>query len=861
MKRRITLFSLQNRNHQLLQPLFFISLLLLFSLQAKAQSGRMTIQGVITSASDNLPLIGVNVVEKGTTNGTITDFDGNFELTVSPGVTLTASYIGYLEEEVKVIQGNTFYQVVMKENSLALDEVVVVGYGVQKKKLVTGATVQVKGDDIRKLNTVSPLSALQSQIPGVNIVKKSGQPGEGFKVNIRGIGTIGNSQPLYIVDGVARGDIDYLNPADIESLDVLKDAASAAIYGSRAANGVVLVTTKQGKAGKASIEYDGYFGVQNPYKMTPVLNAQEYVIIMNEAKVNSGLPLNDYASLLAPGDWERIQNGTWQGTNWLEEIRKKNAPVQSHSLNMSGGTEQSVYSIGLSYTSQEGIFGKPVTPEYTRYTARVNTEHTLYKVKDLNVIQFGENLSYTYAEKNGIAIGDGYWNDINSALRTTPFLPLWARDADGNDIPGQYHYVIPWNTQMPNPVGVMDYGRGQNASKNHNIYGNFYFVIQPIKDLKFRSNFGFNASAWSYRAYKPEFDLGPVDMNPEDEIRQNSGNGLGWTFENTLSYTFKINTDHTFDALIGTSAERWGLGESVSGKNVNSVFGDFNHAFLDNTALLDIAKMELGGKLGDRGGILSYFGRINYNYQEKYMGTVVFRADGSSNFAKGNRWGYFPSVSAGWVMSNEEFMETTREWMDFLKLRASWGQNGNQSIDAFQYLATISFKDSEYFIGAKDNKVVGAYPDILPNPDVTWETSEQIDLGIDARFLNSRLSLAFDWYKKTTRDWLVPAPILASYGTGAPYINGGDIVNKGIELSLNWNDRVEDFTYSVTANLSHNKNEITRIANNEGIIRSEVNLNYGEEGFPRAQVGYPISYFWGYKNRWYFPESRRDPKL
>lgn len=368
MKRRITLFSLQNRNHQLLQPLFFISLLLLFSLQAKAQSGRMTIQGIITSASDNLPLIGVNVVEKGTTNGTITDFDGNFELTVSPGVTLTASYIGYLEEEVKVIQGNTFYHVMMKENSLALDEVVVVGYGVQKKKLVTGATVQVKGDDIQKLNTVSPLSALQSQTPGVNIVKKSGQLGEGFKVNIREIGTIGNSQPLYIVDGVARGDIDYLNPADIESLDVLKDAASAAIYGSRAANGVVLVTTKQGKAGKASIEYDGYFGVQNPYRMTPVLNAQEYAIIMDEAKVNSGLPLNDYASLLAPGDWERIQNGSWQGTNWLEEIRKKNAPVQSHSLNISGGTEQSVYSIGLSYTSQEGILenrlrrSTPVTP-------------------------------------------------------------------------------------------------------------------------------------------------------------------------------------------------------------------------------------------------------------------------------------------------------------------------------------------------------------------------------------------------------------------------------------------------------------------------------------------------------------------
>jgi len=813
-----------------------------------AQTGQMKIDGVVLSATDNYPLIGVNIVEKGTTNGTVTDIDGNFEITVPTTAVLIVSYIGYSEQEVKVIPGNTRYSILLKEDSQALEEVIVVGYGVQKKKLVTGATVQVKGDDIQKMNTVSPLSALQSQTPGVNIMKKSGQPGDGFKVNIRGIGTIGNSQPLYIVDGVSRDNIDYLNPADIESLDVLKDAASAAIYGSRAANGVVLVTTKQGKAGKASIQYDGYFGIQNPYKVAPMLNAQEYAMIMNEAQVNSGLQPYNFADYLAPEDWDRIQNGTWKGTNWLEEMRNKNAPIQSHSLNMIGGTEQSTYSVGLSYTDQEGIYGKPVEPQYSRYTVRINTEHTLFKLKNLEVIKFGENLSYSFSEKNGIGTGNAFWNDIGNALRTSPFLPMWARDTNGNDIKGEYHYAIPWNNRQPSPVGVMHYQRGQNISKNHNLYGNFFFVIQPIKDLKFRTSFGLNTSAYTYRSYEPEYKLGPETFNLEDNIYQSSGVGLGWTFENTLSYTFKINQDHNFDAVIGISAERWGLGDNLNGRNRNSIFNDFKYAYLDNAKVVDASKTSLGGSPWGKGGLMSYFGRINYNYKEKYMATVVLRADGSSNFAKGNRWGYFPSVSGGWVMTNEDFMESTQGWMDFFKLRASWGQNGNQSIDPFQYLATISFYDANYFIGTdKTIRYIGAYPDILPNPDVTWETSEQIDVGFDARFLNSRLGFAFDWYKKTTKDWLVAAPILASYGTGAPFINGGDIVNKGIELGLNWNDNISDFTYSINANLSYNKNEVTRIDNNEGIIRSDVKLSSGTASFPRAEVGFPLGYFWGYK--------------
>ena len=283
-------------------------------------------------------------------------------------------------------------KIALEEDSEMLDEVVVVGYGVQKKKLVTGATVQVKGDNIAKLNTVNALGALQSQTPGVNITQSSGMPGEGFKVTIRGLGTTGSASPLYIIDGMPGGDINNLNPTDIESIDVLKDAASAAIYGSRAANGVILVTTKQGHTGKAEISYDGYYGVQNVYRMPDVLNAQEFAMIMSEARMMDGLPDYDYASLVP--DWEAIKNGTWKGTNWLDESRNENAPIQNHALNITGGTEQSVYSIGLAYTDQEGILGAPSQPEYTRYTARINSEHTLYRKGKLDIIKVGENLTY-----------------------------------------------------------------------------------------------------------------------------------------------------------------------------------------------------------------------------------------------------------------------------------------------------------------------------------------------------------------------------------------------------------------------------------------------------------------------------------
>lgn len=827
------------RQQRFVQFVFMMFVALSISMQVTAQNNRR-IKGSVISGTDGMPLIGVNVVQKGTTNGTVTDLDGNFELTAPENCLLEVSYIGYMNQQIKIQSGKTDYQIVLKEDSQALDEVVVVGYGVQKKKLVTGATVQVKGDDIQRLNTVSALGALQSQTPGVNITQTSGMPGEGFKVTIRGLGTTGSSAPLYIIDGVTGGDINNLNPADIESIDVLKDAASAAIYGSRAANGVILVTTKQGRVGKATISYDGYIGFQNVYKMAPLLNAQEYSTIMNESRMNDGLPAYDFAALVP--DWDKIQSGKWNGTNWQEEIRNKNALTQNHALNITGGTEQSIYSAGISYTTQDGILGKPVAPKYDRYTFRLNTEHTLFKRNNLDIIKFGENLIFTYKENSGIGIGNIHWNDIHSMMVASPFLPM-------NDENGDYHYSIPWNVYEANPVAVMEYGRGQNITKNKNLRANAYLEIQPIKGLKFRSNFGLNSYTSSYRSFTPEYDLSMNTFNKENKVSQNLSTGTDWTWENTLNYSFNVAKQHNIDVLVGQSVEKRGMGEEMNGSNVNSIFSDLYHAYLDNTTIITPGKTTLGGSPLRKLGIVSVFGRVNYNYKETYLATIVMRADASSNFAKGNRWGYFPSVSAGWVLSNEAFMESTKNWLDFLKVRASWGQNGNADIDPFQYLATISFSNSQYFFGSnKDIPVSGAYPDILPNKDVTWETSEQLDLGVDARLLNGRMGISFDWYNKATKDWLVQAPILDTYGANAPFVNGGDVRNRGFEIALNWNDQVGDFTYGANLNISRNKNEVTKIANTEGIIHGDPYvLSNGAPEMYRAQVGYPIGYFYGYK--------------
>jgi len=691
---------------------------------------------------------------------------------------------------------------------------------------------------------------LQGQTPGVTIIQSSGMPGSEFKVNIRGVGTIEKSDPLYVIDGIPGGDINTLNPSDIESIDVLKDAASAAIYGARAANGVILVTTRQGKTGKVQLSYDGYYGFQNVAKKPKLLNANQYMEIINEARSNSGVALYDFAKEI-PVQYPLIKNGSWNGTNWLDEAENKNAPLQNHAINLMGGSEQSKFTVGLSYSNQEGTLGEPVPLKSDRYTLRVNSDHVLLKSKGLDIIRIGENLSYTFREKTGIGIGDYYSNDLHNFLITSPLLPAYNNNGDfylhADKVADQ------WNLDgaAANPLAIMVYNRGNNIRKNYSLAANGYVEIQPIKNLKYKTVFGYNMTSESYRTYTPNAQISStVEVN--DRVRQSMNSGHKWSWENTLSYAHTFNEVHNLDAVIGMSAEKWGMGENIDVTNGDILFpGEFDYAWLSNAPAITSGVTTVSGSPRGEGSLLSFFGRVNYNYMERYMLTVIMRGDGSSTFMSGNRWGFFPSVSAGWVLTSEPFMSSVQNWMDFFKLRGSWGQNGNQDVTTFQYLATILFNNnSSYFFGNdKTTRYAGGYADVLPNPDITWETSEQLDFGFDARFLNSRLGLSFDWYSKKTKDWLVQAPVLLSYGTGAPFINGGDVENKGVEIGLNWNDRInKDFRYGVNFNISYNKNEVTRIANSEGIIHGNENalFNGSKEAY-RVEVGYPISYFYGFK--------------
>jgi len=823
----------------------------------KSMLQQQRVTGTVTDASNGEPLAGVYVRIEGTNAGTITDAEGNYSVEV-PGqdAVLLFSFIGYNTENITVAE-KTQINVTMIPDISELEEVVVVGYGVQKKKLSTGATSQLKGDDLSRLNTTQTLTSVQGQVPGLQISKNSGQPGANFKINIRGLGTNLDSSPLYVVDGIPTSSIDFLSSSDIESLDVLKDAASAAIYGARAANGVILITTKQGKAGKPTITFDSFYGWQNLYKKLDLLNAQEYAMIVNEAWVTAGNnslydPTNPDGFAQTVPDWDKIENGTWKGTDWLEETRVKNALTQNHSLNITGGTEQSVYSVGLSYNQQQGILGKPVESNYQRVTFRVNSDHTLLKKNGLTILKVGENINFSASKNNVLPTGMAYYNFLTRFIQMHPFLPVY--DDDGN-----YHFAIPWSTSdvHVNPIGYTDYSFGQNVIKSQKIIGSLYADIQLLNGLIWRNSFGIDNGLSNYRSFIPEFYLSTAanGQNPYSKVVQSMSSSMGWIYESTLSYNFKIKEKHNINVLAGTSFQRTGLGEGLTGQNGYSNFNDLDHAYLDNTPVVDPSYTSLNGFPEGKGGIASVFGRLNYNFNETYLFTAVMRADGSSNFAEDNRWGYFPSFSAGWVMSNEQFMQSSRSWLDFLKLRASWGQNGNQNIGAFAYMSTITFSGtgaSYFYSSDKGDRTLGAYPLKVANPDLKWETSEQINLGLDSRFFGGRLGLSLDLYRKTTKDWLVDAPALDSYGTGAPTINGGDVRNQGIELSLSWNDNKGDFKYGFSGNISYNQNEVTEVANREGFIESS---STGFGGLQRAMVGYPFGVFWGRKTDGIFQDE------
>ena len=802
-----------------------------------------TVKGTVISGSDNEPLIGASVMVQGTKTGAVTDLDGNFTIEAKNGQTLEVSYLGFITQKIKVT-GSTI-NVTLNEDKQSLDEVVVVGYGVQKKKLVTGATVQLKGDDIAKLNTTNPLSAMQGQTPGVNIVSTSGQPGAAMSVTIRGLGTVGNSQPLYLIDGVG-GDITTLNPADIESIDVLKDAASAAIYGAQAANGVVLVTTKSGKEGSSKITYDGYVGWQTLGRKFEMLNSNQYMQIMDEARLNSGMSPIDWTSLNSIRD----VNGNVYNTDWIDQAVDNGALTTSHSLAFTGGSKTSTYSISGGYTGQDGLIGGSDVSYYKRYNLRANSEHKMYN----GLITIGEHIGFVYKDSRGMNTGSIWNNNLRGAFSTSPLVPVY--DAAGN-----YYSTIDsdWNPNDGNPYGTMMMNR-YNQSKNTSVDANVYLQIEPIKNLKFKTVFGLNYGGSNYRSYSPIYKFTPQSGNGVTSVNQSHGNGTSLVWTNTLTYDFDIK-DHHISALVGSETSKYDGSSTTSyGLNLTAGFDDWEHAYVANTEMSNENRKVGGGPYDSTRG-QSFFARLGWSWKDRYMVNATMRADGSSKFAKGHRWGYFPSVSAGWTLTEEKFMKSTASWLDFLKLRLSWGQVGNANIKCYQYLAPVTTSNTNYNFGTDGGTTgwsTGAYTSRLANENVKWETSEQYNVGLDARFLRQRLSLTFDAYIKNTKDWLVQAPVLATAGTAGPIINGGDVKNKGIELGLSWNDQIgKDFIYSVGANFAYNHNEVGAIPTKDGIIHGQENQIYSNaEEFYRAENGHAIGYFLGYKTAGIFQNQQ-----
>ncbi len=830
-----------------------------------------TVSGTVVD-DQNQPLPGVAVMVPGTTRGTVTDFDGNYSISLEDeDAELSFSFIGY-ENQTIAIGSQSVINASMASDAIGLDEVVAVGYGTQKKKLVTGATVQVKGDEIAKLSTSNALTAMQASTPGVQITQASAQPGKGFKVNIRGVGTMGTSSPLLVIDGISSGTADDglngLNPNEIESIDVLKDAASCAIYGVAAANGVILVTTKQGKAGKMQVSYDAYVGVSNPAKRPATLNAQEYMKIVNESNFNTYGTATDWSKLVSDEVYQKLMDG-WEGTDWFEEYRNENAVQQNHSLNITGGNDRSKFSLSLGFTQNDGTMGADNASDYRRYTGRINSEHVIIKAKKgFDAFTIGENLSYWFHSSHDMAEGNGYWNMMQPVYTASPVVPAYTEDGE---LTSYTNNGAGFNTMIfSNPLQGLMNGQysGLNRSRDFGVGATFYFEIQPIKDLKYKFSFNTGYSASNSRTASQPYSVSSTNASSTYSVTQSQSQSGSYMFNQTLSYKLPTFAKNNIDIMVGQefSQSDWSVSQSASASTTSSnssfntlLASGFAYQWLSNYTASDITGFS--GAPGLNRALNSLFGRINWNFDEKYMATFTMRADESSRFSEGNRWGYFPSVSAGWVVSQESFMNGTKSWLDVFKIRASWGQNGNDNIDDLQYTASIAMSPTDYadyaYKFSSDQGTTlsstgyqsGAFTENVANEDVTWETSEQINIGFDSKFLGGRLGLNFDWYQKKTKDWLVQAPIELTMGVGsdgAPYVNGGDIENKGIEIALSWHDTFSNgLGYHVNVNFATNKNEVTRLEGLDYINGSDGALFENSSYVSRVEVGHPIGYFYG----------------
>lgn len=840
--------------------------LVLIAISFVSAYAQSQINGVVVSSTDGQPLPGVTVVVKGTTNGTITGMDGDYSIKAPADAVLQYSFIGFTSQEQEVA-GRTTINVTLEEESAMLEDLVVIGYGVQKKSVVTASIAKVSADDMAGTAPVRVDNALKGLAAGVNVTSSSGQPGAAARIRIRGTGTVNNSDPLYIVDGMPiEGGIDYVNPSDIESIEVLKDAASGAVYGARAANGVILVTTKKGKVGKTIVNYNFSQGWQTAWKHRDVLNAEEYKVMKNTGLINAGLE-PAYPFPYEIGLDELDSDGWPIDTDWQKAIFNDKAPVTNHEATISGASENINYYLSLGYFKQEGIVGGNYGhSNYNRLTLRNNLNATLYDAsKDrnwLNKIDLSSSISYARIKSAGLDVNSQWGNELSSALALPPVIPIYL---DGEKAqqqieeltaanPGEYYPMYGSNgkllntpdkefNEMANPLASFQLPAAKNWS--HKFVANWSATVQLWDNLRFKTSYGADVSFWGNDSYFTPYFIAPAGKHKNySSVSASSDRGVVWQLENVLMYNKDIDK-HSFDIVLGQSAfKNKGYTLGASRNNLK----DYTKPYINAaTGLAADGDRDGWGGPGVEHTMSSLFGRISYNYDQRYMFQATVRRDGSSRFGTNNKYGVFPSVSVGWNLTNEEFMESRPEWYTSTKVRFSWGKNGNDNIGDFRYTVLTQGGNNYGFGAAGSEKETNSMKASgLANPDLKWEESEQTDLGIDLAFFNGSLTLTADYYIKKTNGMLKEMNIPSYVGESKPIGNVGDMKNSGLEFELGYKWSADNgLQMGVKGNVTYLKNELVKLGTASGFETYDNVSNLGN--ISRAEEGQPFPYFWGFK--------------
>lgn len=802
----------------------FLQIICILMLSSYSFGQSIDITGVVTSSFDNQPIIGANVTVKGSGDlGTITEVDGSYKITVDDGeeLVLVFSYIGMATKEV-VVGGRTVVDVVMDVEASLINEIVVVGYGTEKRSSINAAVAVVTAEEISSTPALRVEQALQGRAAGVVVAQNSGSPGSTLSVNIRGINSLGSSEPLYVVDGIPVDGLDFLNTADIETISILKDAAAAGIYGTRGANGVVLITTKSGNYEKEGrISYEGYQGVQSPWKKLNLLNAREYAIIQNESFIAAGkVPRPEFAN----------PNALGVGTDWQDAVFA-NAPIGSHSVRMTGGSKKSSYSLSGGYFQQDGIVGGEKA-RFKRYTARLATE---YKVKDWLTV--GTNVGFTNLERNAINENNEFSTPLVHTLNMDPVTPVRKED-------GTYAYSKYADTDIANPVNQIELT--YDTWTSNRVVGALYGVLDFTSDLSLRTSYSIDATFATQDIFVPRFNLSnDVDLRdaPDHEIRDENSVAINhntWKssqVENVLTYKKLIEGKHQITVDMGNSVLQRRY-HTAGASNTNLPSNDPDDAYIGNT--IDPLESQGASEFAEEESLLSYFGRVNYNFDEKYFITAIMRADGSSKFGPDNRFGYFPSFSLGWLITEEEWNLGP---VSYLKLRSGWGKNGNDRIGNNRYRTVVS-SGQNYTYSPDETIVNGSVPLAVGNSELRWEETNQFNVGLDAEFLNGRISLTTDYFIKNTNDMLYESPIPLTVGAQPPTQNVASMRNKGWEFAANYKDKVAGFSYDFGGNITFINNEVTDLGlGSEPIVDGDI----PQQGFATlTDIGQPIGSFYGY---------------